>query len=356
MDQPRKIIHIDMDAFYASVELRDRPDLRGLPMVVASDHARAVVTTATYEARKFGLRSAMSVYKAKQLCPHVICITPDFAKYRAVSEVLHQIFQRYTPMVEAVSLDEAYLDVTENLKGLASATEVAEHIRAEIEQETGLTASAGVAPNKFIAKIASDWHKPNGICVVKPAQVTEFIQALSLDKIPGVGRVTLQKMHSHQWYMIADLLPLKESELIAYFGKFGKNLYQYVRGIDHRPVVYQRERQQISKEVTFEQNIDWQLLRYADIWMILLQKVWELLQQKNLKARGIQIKLKDQHFKTLQYSKAYPQSFESFEQLRYAMQQLHDIVHVDTDQYFRLAGIGVYHLEHQQSSLQLSFL
>ena len=172
----RKIIHIDMDAFYASVELKDRPELKDLPVVISSHHPRAVIAAASYPARKFGLRSAMSMSQAKKLCPQVLVIEPNFEKYRAVSTQIHQIFQRYTHIIEPLSLDEAYLDVTENLKNIPSATEVAMQIRHDIFQVTGLTASAGVAPNKFLAKIASDWHKPNGICVIKPSQVQNFIQ------------------------------------------------------------------------------------------------------------------------------------------------------------------------------------
>ena len=183
----RKIIHIDMDAFYASVELRDQPNLKHLPVVISSHHPRAVIAAASYPARTFGLRSAMSMTQAKKICPQVVVIEPNFNKYREVSTQIHQIFQKYTPLIEPLSLDEAYLDVTENLQNIASATEVAMRIREDIFQATGLTASAGVAPNKFLAKIASDWNKPNGICVIKPSQVQSFIQNLELKKIPGVG-------------------------------------------------------------------------------------------------------------------------------------------------------------------------
>ncbi|HDX8583427.1 TPA: DNA polymerase IV, partial [Acinetobacter baumannii] len=164
----RKIIHIDMDAFYASVELRERPDLRHLPVVISSHHPRAVIAAASYPAREFGLRSAMSMSQARKLCPQVVIIEPNFEKYRAISAQIHSIFQQYTTLIEPLSLDEAYLDVTENLKQIASATEVAMHIREDIFRQTGLTASAGVAPNKFLAKVASDWNKPNGLFVIKP--------------------------------------------------------------------------------------------------------------------------------------------------------------------------------------------
>lgn len=179
----RKIIHIDMDAFYASVELRERPDLRHLPVVISSHHPRAVIAAASYPARQFGLRSAMSMSQARKLCPQVVIIEPNFEKYRAISAQIHSIFQQYTTLIEPLSLDEAYLDVTENLKQIASATEVAMHIREDIFRQTGLTASAGVAPNKFLAKVASDWNKPNGLFVIKPSQVASFIQDLPLKKM-----------------------------------------------------------------------------------------------------------------------------------------------------------------------------
>lgn len=178
----RKIIHIDMDAFYASVELRERPDLRHLPVVISSHHPRAVIAAASYPAREFGLRSAMSMNQARKLCPQVVIIEPNFEKYRAISAQIHSIFQQYTTLIEPLSLDEAYLDVTENLKQIASATEVAMYIREDIFRQTGLTASAGVAPNKFLAKVASDWNKPNGLFVIKPSQVASFIQDLPLKK------------------------------------------------------------------------------------------------------------------------------------------------------------------------------
>ena len=254
----RKIIHIDMDAFYASVELRERPELSHLPVVVSSHHPRAVICAASYPAREFGLRSAMSMSHARKLCPHVTVIEPNFEKYRAVSAQIHQIFQHYTTHIEPLSLDEAYLDVTENLQQLPSATAVAEHIRADILKTTGLTASAGVAPNKFLAKIASDWNKPNGICVIKPHQVQQFIQHLALKKIPGVGKVTQEKLKSLNLETLGDLQHIDENMLIQHFGKYGRQLFLYAQGIDERPVQTERQRQQISKETTFDTDLNLQ--------------------------------------------------------------------------------------------------
>lgn len=352
-DKIRKIIHIDMDAFYASVELRDQPHLRGLPMVVAHDRPRSVVTTATYEARQFGVKSAMSVAKAKQLCPPLICIPPNFNKYRAVSKQLHEIFQQYTKIIEPVSLDEAYLDVTENLQGIATATETAERIRQDIFRCTGLTASAGVAPNKFLAKIASDWNKPNGLCVIKPSQVQNFIHDLPLRKIPGVGRVTWEKLQQHHWYTIADLQTVPEQVLSKMFGKFGRRLFLYAQGIDERSVQAERERQQISKETTFERDMYWQEM-HDTLW-ILVQQVWKSLQQKQLHARGVHVKLKTQDFKVLQHSRCYDQHFEHIEHF-YQAAQLLFTQFADTESKFRLLGVGVYALEDNHEMIQLPLL
>ena len=260
----RKIIHIDMDAFYASVELRSRPDLQHLPVVISSHHPRAVIAAASYPARQFGLRSAMSMSQARKRCPQVVVLEPNFALYREVSAQIHQIFQRYTPLIEPLSLDEAYLDVTENLQGIPSATEVAIRIREDIFQSTGLTASAGVAPNKFLAKIASDWNKPNGICIIKPSQVQHFIQDLPLKKIPGVGKVTQEKLNSLNLKTLGDLQHIEENILIHHFGKYGKQLFLYAQGIDERPVQSERQRQQISKETTFDDDLN--LAECAAYW------------------------------------------------------------------------------------------
>lgn len=299
----RKIIHIDMDAFYASVELRERPKLKHLPVVISSHHPRAVIAAASYPARKFGLRSAMSMSQAKKLCPQVVIIEPHFEKYREVSAQIHQIFQHYTALIEPLSLDEAYLDVTENLQNIPSATEVAERIRADIFRLTGLTASAGVAPNKFLAKIASDWHKPNGICIIKPTQVQNFIHDLPLKKIPGVGKVTQEKLKSLNLETLGDLQKIEENILIQHFGKYGKQLFLYAQGIDERPVQAERQRQQISNETTFDDDLT--LEQCAPYWDNLIERVWRSLDKKNMQARGVTVKLKLKNFQVLQHSKSF---------------------------------------------------
>lgn len=348
----RKIIHIDMDAFYASVELKDRPDLKHLPVVVSSHHPRAVVCAASYPAREFGLRSAMSMSQAKKRCPQIVVIEPNFEKYRAVSAQIHQIFQRYTPLIEPLSLDEAYLDATNNLQNIPSATEVAMRIREDIFQATGLTASAGVAPNKFLAKIASDWHKPNGICVIKPSQVQNFIQDLPLKKIPGVGKVTQEKLKILQLETLGDLQQIDEAVLIQHFGKYGKQLFLYAQGIDDRPVQAERERQQISKETTFDDDLT--LTQCQNYWSKLMDQVWQSLEKKQLCARGVSAKLKLKNFQVLQHSKSFKQPLENQKQLEDVLQKLLIEMQIPEHFQFRLIGVGVYQLSDQLDQPQLS--
>ena len=350
----RKIIHLDMDAFYASVELRERPELKDLPVVIASHHPRAVVAAASYPARFYGLRSAMSMGQTRKLCPQVIVIEPDFAKYRQVSAQIHQIFQQYTSLIEPLSLDEAFLDVTENLQQIPSATEVAMRIREDIFQATGLTASAGVAPNKFLAKIASDWHKPNGICVIKPSQVQGFIQDLPLKKIPGVGKVTQEKLKSLNLETLGDLQQIDEALLIQHFGKYGRRLFLYAQGIDERPVEVERERQQISKETTFDDDLH--LNQCRPYWEPLLGQVWQSLQKKQLSARGVTVKLKLKNFQVMQHSKSFKQVLRSPQELAQALDLLLDDLHIAPQMQFRLIGVGVYQLSVPETETQLLLL
>lgn len=350
----RKIIHIDMDAFYASVELRERPELNALPVVIASYHPRAVVAAASYPAREFGLRSAMPMTQARKLCPQVIVIEPDFAKYRQVSAQIHQIFQTYTKVIEPLSLDEAYLDVTENLQQIPSATEVAMRIREDIFQTTGLTASAGVAPNKFLAKIASDWHKPNGICVIKPSQVQRFIQDLPLKKIPGVGKVTQEKLKSLNLETLGDLQQIEEAILIQHFGKYGRRLFLYAQGIDDRPVEAERERQQISKETTFDDDL--YLPQCQPYWQPLIAQLWQSLEKRQLSARGVTVKLRMKNFQTMQHSKSFSQLLRSPQELEQALNLLLQEMHITPQLQFRLIGLGVYQLAARETETQLLLL
>jgi DNA polymerase-4 len=348
----RKIIHIDMDAFFASVALRDRPDLQHLPVVISSHHPRAVIAAASYPARQFGLRSAMSMAQARKLCPQVVVIEPNFNQYREVSAQIHQIFQYYTPLIEPLSLDEAYLDVTENLYGLSSATEVAQRIRAEIFQKTGLTASAGVAPNKFLAKIASDWNKPDGLCVIKPSQVQSFIQHLPLKKIPGVGKVTQEKLRQLHLETLGDLQQIEESTLTHHFGKYGHQLFLYAQGIDERPVQVERERQQISKETTFDD--DFTLQQCQPYWAKLTAQVWESLNKKQLMARGVTVKLKLKNFQVLQHSKSFKTPLNNLTELTQVLDLLLGEMYIPAEYQFRLIGVGVYQLNPTDDLPQLN--
>src|SRR5215468_3822398 len=251
----RKIIHIDMDAFYASVEQRDDPQLRGKPVVVAWRGNRSVVCAASYEARKFGVRSAMPAVRAERLCPNAIFLPPDFPRYRAISRQAREIFQRHTDLIEPLSLDEAYLDVSENKTGLPTATQVARTIREQIRSELNLTASAGVAPNKFLAKIASDWKKPDGLFVIQPDEINSFLIPLPVGRVPGVGRVTEEKLKGLGVQTIGNLRRFELSTLEKRFGRYGVRLFDLARGIDNSEVIPNRPTQSISSEDTYEQDV-----------------------------------------------------------------------------------------------------
>ncbi len=249
----RKIIHIDMDCFYAAIEERENPDLRGKPLGVGGSERRGVLTTANYEARKYGCRSAMPVFKALELCPHLILVPVQFDLYRAVSSQIRAIFGRFTDLIEPLSLDEAYLDVS-HLQ--SSGESIAREIRAQIFEETRLTASAGISSNKLIAKIASDWHKPNGQKGVSEVEIPAFMAALPVGRIWGVGRKMREKLSALGIETCADLQAVDQIEMARRFGKWGLELWQLCRGIDERPVTADRTRKSVSSEMTFAENID----------------------------------------------------------------------------------------------------
>jgi DNA polymerase-4 len=251
----RKIIHVDMDAFYASVEQRDNPSLRGKPVIVAWQSKRSVVCAASYEARNFGVHSAMPAMRAERLCPFAIFVPPDFPRYREVSRCVREIFKRHTDLIEPLSLDEAYLDVTENKTGLATATLVARTIRQQIRHELSLTASAGVAPNKFLAKLASDWRKPDGLFVIQPGDIDGFLLPLPVGRIPGVGKVTGEKLANLGAQTVRDLRTLDLSVLDDHFGRYGRRLHELALGIDDSPVVPDRPTKSLSVEDTFERDV-----------------------------------------------------------------------------------------------------
>ena len=335
----RKIIHIDMDAFYASVEQRDEPSLKGRPVIVGWPGERSVVCAASYEARKFGVHSAMPATRAKRLCPEGVFIHPNFEKYRAVSKEIRSIFERHTPLVEPLSLDEAYLDVTVELTGIPTATETAETIRREIRDETNLTASAGVAPNKFLAKIASDWKKPDGLFVIKPHQIEQFLVALPVRKIPGVGKVTEKHLLEMKIETVGDLHRFTADELIARFGKWGTRLYELARGIDESPVEPSQKRKSWSSENTFERDIT--LDEVATYIRNASRDLWDSLEKKAMRGRTVTVKLRtgDFHTATRRLTPEQPPS-TSDELASIAVDLLRRFAFGENARY-RLAGVGV---------------
>ena len=251
----RKIVHVDMDCFYAAVEMRDDPSLVGKPVAVGGGRKRGVVATCNYEARRFGVRSAMSGIKARRLCAQLIFISPNFDKYRVESRRIRSLMRNYTERIEPLSLDEAYLDLTDCRLYDNSATLIARALKEDIYRETGLTASAGVAPNKFLAKVASDWNKPDGLTVIPPQRVADFVRALPLAKIPGVGNVTNEKLKKLGWFVCGDLQKIGAPELERHFGKFGGVLYQRAFGYDDRQLVTERDPKSLSVETTFKTDL-----------------------------------------------------------------------------------------------------
>ena len=289
----RKIIHIDMDAFYASVEQRDDPRLRGKPVVIAWRGNRSVVCAASYEARRFGVRSAMPAIRAERLCPNAVFLPPDFPRYRVVSRLAREIFKRHTDLVEPLSLDEAYLDVTENKTDLPTATRVARTIREQIREELKLTASAGVAPNKFLAKIASDWRKPDGLFVIQPEEVDSFLLPLSVGRLPGVGKVTEERLKKLDTQTVGDLRRLDLPALEDHFGRYGVRLYDLARGIDKSAVIPDRPTQSVWAEDTFEHDVP--LTDTEPMIRRLAEKTWTASRKELRIARTVVLKLKDSH-------------------------------------------------------------
>ena len=305
MDQSRKIIHVDMDAFYASVEQLDNPELQDKALAVGGGSERGVVAAASYEARKFGIRSAMSGEVARRKCPHLIFVKPRFSRYKEVSKVVHSIFYQYTDLVEALSLDEAYLDVTNNKKGIPSATLIAEEIRTKIYELTGLTASAGISINKFLAKVASDYNKPNGQKTIPPEEVISFLSDLDVRKFHGVGKVTAEKMYRKGWYTGADLRNQSLSNLEKHFGKSGQFYYNVVRGIHLSPVRPQRKPKSVGAERTFDKNISSEIFmvsRLEDIASALDQRLFKT----KISGKTITLKIKYSDFVTQTRSKTVP--------------------------------------------------
>lgn len=301
-DTSRKIIHIDMDAFFAAIEQRDNPKLKGRPVIIAKDPrltgGRGVVSTASYEARQFGIRSAMSAKEAYQRCPQGIFISGNYEKYRETGRQLRAIFHRYTDLVEPISIDEAYLDVTVNKKSITSAVKIAKMIQYDIWEELHLTASAGVSYNKFLAKIASDIEKPRGLTVILPEEAEEVLSSLPVDKFYGVGKKSVEKLHEMGVYTGQDLLKIPEMVLIDRFGRFGFDLYRKARGISNSPVKPNRIRKSIGKETTYRKF----LYQEEDVkkeLTVLAQRVAESLERYGKRGRTIVLKIRYSDFSTL---------------------------------------------------------
>ena len=306
-----KIIHVDMDQFFAAVEQRDHPELRGKPIAVGHDAERGVVSTASYEARRFGVHSAQSIQVAKRLCPQLIIVEPHFQKYKEVSAQLHEIFHDYTDLIEPISLDEAFLDVTENKKGIELGVDIAREIKQRIRETTGLTASAGVSYCKFLAKVASDWRKPDGLTVIHPDRALDFIAQLKIEKIWGIGQKTAEKMHRMGIFTGLDLRNMSQSRLTQEFGKMGQVFYDFSRGIDNRPVISEWERKSVSCEQTFESDIN----ENAAVTIHLYHTVMELvrrIEKNDFEGRTLTLKVKfaREREQTRQYAK-----FQDFQQI-----------------------------------------
>jgi DNA polymerase IV len=307
-DEPmRKIIHVDMDAFYASVEQRDNPDLRGKPVAVGGSSKRGVVAAASYEARAFGVKSAMPSVTAQRRCPDLVFVKPRFEAYRSVSRQIREIFARHTDLIEPLALDEAYLDVTEDKQGIGSAVKIAKAIRAAILEETGLTASAGVSYNKFIAKLASDQNKPDGLCIILPAQGEAFVATLPVRRFHGVGPRTAEKMERLGIRNGADLRAMSEEWLQRNFGSSGGYLFKAARGIDHRRVNPSHERKSVGGELTYFDDKQGNEELHAALDEI-IDIVWRRIENSGVHGRTVVMKARYSDFRTLTRSKSLPRN------------------------------------------------
>lgn len=343
----RKIIHVDMDAFFASVEQRDNPELKGKPVGVGGTPSqRGVIAAASYEARKFGVHSAMPSRTAVQRCPHLILVRPRFEVYREVSNQIHEIFDQYTDLVEPLSLDEAYLDVTENKFAMPSATLIAREIKEKIRQNTGLTASAGVSINKFLAKTASGINKPNGLTLIPPEKAEAFIEKLAIEDFYGIGKVTAQKMHSYGIYSGADLKTFSEVELIKKFGKTGSYYYRIARALDDRAVVSNRIPKSIGAEESFAEDL---ADRYSMIAALeeLAETVERRLDKNGTGGRTVTLKVKYGDYQQVTRSKTLNDSIKSAGEIMKVAQSLLNATEIE-QRNVRLLGVQISSLDCDQ--------
>lgn len=348
----RKIIHVDMDAFYASVEQHDNPELRGKPIAVGGGQY-GVVAAASYEARKFGIRSAMPGRMALEKCPHLIVIKPRFQRYKEISQQIRTIFYEYTDLVEPLSLDEAYLDVTENKKGIESANDIAREIRQRIFEETGLTASAGISVNKFLAKVASDYNKPNGQKTIHPTQILEFMEELPIEKFYGIGKVTANRMHEMHMFKGADLKKKSLEELIRLFGKSGNYYYNVVRGIHKSEVKPHRIQKSVAVEETFWDNLLDEDSVFKQLHLI-SEELETRLDKKEIKGKSLTLKIKYKDFTQYTRSKTQEVYFAGATDFFETAQKLWELRPFDKP--VRLLGLSLSNLntqEKKQISVQL---
>jgi DNA polymerase IV len=337
-----------MDAFFASVEQLDNPELRGKPVAVGGSGERSVVAAASYEARKFGVRSAMPSVIAKRLCPDLIFVRHNFSRYSEVSATIMGIFSEYTDLIEPLSLDEAFLDVTADKKNIRSATVIAKKIRNEIKAKTGLTASAGVSVNKFLAKIASDINKPDGLFLIKPEDAEKFIEALAVEKFYGIGKVTAEKMHKLGIHTGADLKKWDLVSLVRNFGKAGVFFYEIVRGIDERPVEPDQERKSVGTELTYEKDLLTNFEVIAELYQ-LEKELMERLEHSGTTGRTITLKIKFSDFRQITRSKTLQNYIRNFDTLHKEVSEIRKSIKLDGTR-IRLLGVTVSNLETDECS------
>ena len=339
----RKIIHIDMDAFFASVEQLDNPALRGKPVAVGGSGERSVVAAASYEARKFGVRSAMPSVVARRLCPDLIFVKHNFTRYTEVSANIHEIFRAYTDLIEPLSIDEAFLDVTKDKKNIGSATVIAGKIRNEIKARTGLTASAGISVNKFLAKIASDINKPDGMFLIRPEEAEEFIEELAVEKFYGIGKVTAQKMHKLGIHKGSDLKKWDLVALVRNFGKAGVFFYDIVRGIDERPVEPDQERKSVGTELTYEKDLTTRFEIIAELYK-LEKELMERLEHSETTGRTITLKVKFSDFRQITRSKTLQNYIRDFDTLHKEVSGIRKSIKLEGS-IIRLLGLSISNME-----------
>jgi len=343
----RKIIHIDMDAFFASVEQLDNPALRGKPVAVGGSGPRSVVAAASYEARKYGVRSAMPSVIAKRLCPDLIFVKHNFSRYNEVSSAVFEIFSEYTDIIEPLSIDEAFLDVTDDKKKIGSATLIAKRIREEIKLRTGLTASAGISVNKFLAKIASDINKPDGLFLIRPEEAEKFIEELAVEKFYGIGKVTALKMHKLGIHKGSDLKKWDMISLVRNFGKTGVFFYEIVRGIDDRPVEPHQERKSVGTELTYEKDLTTGFEIIAELYQ-LEKELMERLEHAMTTGRTITLKVKFFDFRQITRSKTLQNYIRDFDTLHKEVSEIRKSLKLEGTR-IRLLGLSISNLENEDT-------